>query len=400
MSRIGILGGGFAGVWCAAGAKRTAAAHGADLDVTLVSAGDDMVIRPRLYEDDPQRLRVSLDRVLGPIGVRRVAATVTDIDVAGRTVGVVERDGTRRSLPYDRLVVALGSRLVRPDIEGAEYVFDVDSLPGAARLHAHLGRLASAEPGEGRWTIVVVGAGFTGLEVATEMVHRLRDLAAPERPRIVLLDRSPVTGKPLGPGPHAEIEAALSALGVETRLGVTVERVEPEAVHLSDGTTIPTRTVIWTVGMLASPLTEQIPADRDRLGRLAVDEYLAVVGVPGVYAAGDTAAAEAEPGHTVLQCCQHAVPQGKFVGVNVAADLLGLDRVPFAPDPYVTCLDLGEHGAVLTLGWDRQVQQTGADAKKLKQSINADWIYPPVDDAETILRFADHRTTWPTADLG
>jgi NADH:ubiquinone reductase (H+-translocating) len=93
--------------------------------------------------------------------------------------------------------------------------------------------------------------------------------------------------------------------------------------------------------MLANPLTQQIPGERDRLGRLVVDQYLRVVGVPDVDAAGDTAAAVAERGHPVMQSCQHAVPQGKFVGQNVAADVLGLEPVPFAPDPYVTCLDLG-----------------------------------------------------------
>ena len=97
--------------------------------------------------------------------------------------------------------------------------------------------------------------------------------------------------------------------------------------------------------------------------------------------------------------CQHAVPQGKFVGVNVASDLLGRPQVPFAPDPYVTCLDLGSYGAVLTSGWDRTVAQIRAEAKSLKQSINGEWIYPPVDDATTILDHADHRTTWPTATV-
>jgi NADH dehydrogenase len=130
-----------------------------------------------------------------------------------------------------------------------------------------------------------------------------------------------------------------------------------------------------------------------------VDEYLRVVGVPDVYAAGDTAAAIAEPGHPVTQSCQHAVPQGKFVGQNVAADLLGLPLVPFAPDPYVTCLDLGSYGAVFTAGWDRTVQMTREDAKALKCNINASWIYPPVDDAQVILAQADWRTTWPTAEI-
>jgi len=109
MANVLIIGGGFAGVWAAAGAVRTYREAGlpdSALRVTLVAPGDDMVIRPRLYEPDPQRMRVPLDRVLGPIGVRRVAATVTGIDVESRTVVAVGRDGAQIALGW----VARGSR--------------------------------------------------------------------------------------------------------------------------------------------------------------------------------------------------------------------------------------------------------------------------------------------------
>lgn len=400
MSDVLVVGGGFAGVWCAAGVMRTCREAGvADgrIRVVVVDPADDMVIRPRLYESDPQRMRVSLDRVLGPIGVRRVAGTVTGIDTGSRQVTAVGRDSAPLSLTYDRLVLAAGSRVVRPTVEGAELLFDVDSMPGAAALHAHIQRLGTDAAEEGRFTAVVVGAGFTGLEVATELGDRLRAVAAGRPVRVVLVERAAVVGPELGEGPRPQILDALAETGVQVRLGVQVDRIGPKEVSLSDGTAISTRTVVWTAGMRASRLTEQVPGERDALGRLRVDQFLEVVGVPGVYAAGDTAAAVAEPGHLVMQSCQHAVPQGKFVGVNVACDLLGRPRVPFAPDPYVTCLDLGSYGAVLTVGWDRTVQQTREEAKGLKRSINGEWIYPPVDDAETILRHADHRTTWPTA---
>lgn len=401
MSDVLVVGGGFAGVWCAAGVVRTCrGASDSAVRVTLVDAADDMVIRPRLYEDDPHRMRVPLDRVLGPIGVRRVAATVTGVDTSARAVNAVDRSGAPLRLSYDRLVLATGSRVVPPAIPGAEHLFDVDSMTGAAVLHAHLGRLATTAPAEGRYTAVVVGGGFTGIEVATEMAGRLRALAGDEPVRVVLVERADAVGPELGAGPRPQILRALAETGVELRLGAEVARVDPAGVALSDGTHVPAATTIWTAGLRASALTQQIPGGRDRLGRLLVDEFLQVRGVPGVYAAGDTAAAVAEEGHVVMQSCQHAVPQGKHAGVNVAADLLGLPPVPFAPDPYVTCLDLGSAGAVLTTGWDRTVALTGEEAKALKRSINAEWIYPPVDDAATILDHADHRTTWPTATVG
>jgi NADH:ubiquinone reductase (H+-translocating) len=275
-------------------------------------------------------------------------------------------------------------------------------MTGAAVLDGHLRRLASAPSGEGRFTAVVVGAGFTGLEVATEMVGRLREVAvaagSAEPVRVVLVERADVVGPELGEGPRPQILEALAELGVEQHLGVSLEGVTPEGVRLSDGTTIAARTTVWTAGMLASPLTAHVPGERDRLGRLHVDPFLQVTGVPGVYAAGDTAAALAEDGHHVMQSCQHAVPQGKFAGRNVAADLLGLEQIAFAPDPYVTCLDLGAAGAVLTSGWDRAVQQTRQEAKDLKRTINAVWIYPPVDDAAEILDKADVVSSFPTSE--
>jgi len=403
MKNILVLGGGFAGVWSAASAVRLAresGVHVSELRVTLVSDSDDMVIRPRLYEREPAQMRVSLDRVLGPIGVERVGATVIGIDTSTRTVKARRSDGQTLELPYDRLVLATGSRARRPSLPGAEFLFDVDTITAADNLQRHLGTLADRPHREGIFSAVVIGAGFTGLEVATELASRLPELAGPgSRARVVLVDRSQTVGQQLGDGPRPEIIAALDKLNVEVRLGATVAEVTDSQVRLADGEVIAASTTVWAAGMSASPLTEEIPGGRDPLGRLIVDEYLRVPTAPEVYAAGDTAAAVAEGGHVVMQSCQHAVPLGRFAGYNAAADLFGLPQVPFAPTPYATCLDLGAAGAVATNGWDREVQMTGKEAKVLKQQINAEWIYPPLDDAEAILEQADYHQTWPSADI-
>lgn len=387
-----IIGGGFAGVWCAAGAVRAAreaGSAGGEVRVTLVSGGDDLVIRPRLYEEAPEGMRVALDRVLGPIGVRRITATVTGIDTEAHTVRAVGRAGEELDLAYDKLVLATGSRLVRPDFPGSQEIFDVDTLPAAAALDNHLRRLPERTPTQGHYTAVVVGAGFTGVEVATALGERLRTIAdrqgAARDVRVVLADRADVIGPELGPGPRPSIESAIDELKIELRLGRTVASATHQDVTLSDGEVIPAATVVWTAGMAASPLTAQIPGERDRLGRLSVDTHLQVIGVPDVYAAGDTALAPAEDGHSTTQSCQHALPMGKFAGHNVAAELLGNARLPFTPDPYSTCLDLGPATAVVTQGWDREVVSTGREAKALKQNINTLWIYPPIDDPEQLL---------------
>ena len=394
---IVVVGAGFAGVWAAAGAVRTAAELGReeDVTVTVVAPGEDMVIRPRHYEDDPSRMRVALDRVLGPIGVRRVRAEITGVDVDAHRVTGRDHDGNPVELAYDKLVLATGSTLVSPQLPGAEHLFDVDTIEAADALHQHIAQLSQDPQRPGAFTAVVVGGGFTGLEVVTELPSRLRAVAGEHPVRVVMLDRADVVGRALGDGPRPEIEAALEAEGVEVRLDTGMESLTEDSARLTDGTVIEAATVIWTAGMRAQVLTEQIPGERDDLGRLVVDEQLHVTGVPDVFAAGDTASAHADPEHLVMQACQHAVPLGKHVGRNVAADAPGGQLVDFVPEDCLTCLSLCPEAGVLTAGWDREVQLRGAEGKQQKRQINEDWIYPPVDDRQAILEPADHRKTWP-----
>jgi NADH:ubiquinone reductase (H+-translocating) len=139
--------------------------------------------------------------------------------------------------------------------------------------------------------------------------------------------------------------------------------------------------VLFATGMRANPLTEDLGVARDRLGRVAVDRFLAVSGVDAIYAAGDCAAARADDvGHMTVMSCQHARPMGRLAGHNAICDIAGRpdDRVAFAAPDYVTVLDLGPRGALYTAGWERgRVVASGAEAKATKQMINGTRIYPP-----------------------
>ncbi|MFG1697466.1 NAD(P)/FAD-dependent oxidoreductase [Nonomuraea sp. NPDC049309] len=368
MAHVVIIGGGFAGVWSAAGAALARERADGDTEprITLIAPNEHLVLRPRLYEPEPDLAKVELRRILGPIGARHVRASVSTIDTERR---VVVADGVE--IGYDRLVLAAGSRLIRPhDLPGAERLFDIDTLDGARRLTDHLRDREDCR-------VVVVGAGFTGLEAATALASR---------GRVLLVDRSPVVGDQLGPGPRKDIEAALDELGIERRLGTTVTEVGDGYAVLSDGTETEADAVVWTVGMRASELTRQISGELDHLGRVPVDRRLRAL--PEVFAAGDTAAAPFDAEHTVMQACQHATPLGKVAGYNAAADLLGVPLRDFTPGPYVTCLDLGDAGGIFTRGWERRVLATGSHGKEIKMRINQA-IHPPVDDAEKILAAAD-----------
>ena len=106
--------------------------------------------------------------------------------------------------------------------------------------------------------------------------------------------------------------------------------------------------MIWAAGIRAAPLTTQIPAERDNFGRLLVDRDLRVPSVPGVFATGDAARAACDDlGNYALMSCQHATRMGAFAGNNAAAELLGVPTKPYHQKAYVTCLDLGEAGALV-----------------------------------------------------
>ncbi|WPO43616.1 NAD(P)/FAD-dependent oxidoreductase [Tardiphaga sp. 42S5] len=393
--RIVIIGAGFAGMYAALSAARLRDIKGVspeELEIALVAPEPTLVIRPRLYEPKPETLTAPLLDVLKAVDVVYVQGSAETIDTASRTVQVATANNKRQSLSYDRLVVATGSRLFRPNIPGlAEHGFSVDNLDDAIALDKHLHGLANRPASSGRDTIVVAGGGFTGIEAATEIPTRLRAILGKDaRPRVIIVERNSAIAPDMGEGPRPIIEEALRKLGVETRLGAGVASLDASGITLSDGERIETETVIWAAGIRAAPLTTQIPAERDNFGRLLVDRDLRVPSVPGVFATGDAArAASDDVGNYALMSCQHATRMGAFAGNNAAAELLRMAPRPYHQKAYVTCLDLGEAGALFTRGWDRKVEMVGDVAKKTKQEINTVWIYPPKPERAAALASAD-----------
>lgn len=381
--RLVIIGSGFAGMYAALSAARLRDLQGVspeELEIELVAPQPTLVVRPRLYEPKPETLTAPLLPVLEEIDVRYVQGTAETIDTRANSVEIVTGGGERRTLPYDRLVLATGSRLFRPDIPGlTEHVFSVDQLDDAVALDRHLHALARRPASASRDTVVVAGGGFTGIEAATEMPARLRAILGDKAAiRVVIVDRNDAIAPDMGAAPRPVIENALRKVGVETRLGAGVASVDAGGATLTGGERIDSATVIWAAGMRAAPLTQQVPAERDNFGRLLVDRALRVPGVGGVFATGDAAKAACDDvGNYALMSCQHATRMGAFAGHNAAAELLGVPTIPYHQEAYVTCLDLGDAGALFTRGWDRQVEFVGAEAKKMKQEINTVWIYPP-----------------------
>ncbi|KAL5333419.1 pyridine nucleotide-disulfide oxidoreductase family protein [Aspergillus crustosus] len=389
--KLVIIGTGFGGLWSALSAKRLAKLTNKEsqLEILIISPKPSVVIRPRLYEANAAGMIHDIGPLLAESGIGFKQGFVETINTDENSVVVrataIATSGSDQpdTISYDRLILASGSSVVRPKfIPGIqEHAFDIDSIDAASRLEAHLKGLSTLPPSAARDTIVVCGAGFTGIEIATELPKRLTD----PKPRIIVVESAAELGPELGPGPRPVITQALNELGIEYKLGAAVSSIDRDSITLSSGEVIDTNTAIWTAGVRASPLTSQIPAPKDGLSRLKVDTHLRIPSTPAIFATGDTASAAADTlGHTTLMSCQHAIPMGRVSGHNAAADLLNEPLVDYAQADYGTCLDLGAWGTVIAKEWERNVAMQGDLAKKVKGFINQRLIYPPAGVEEAI----------------
>jgi NADH dehydrogenase len=384
--RLIIVGGGFAGVWAAIAAAEARDRHNgpqAPVDITLISRDPWLTIRPRLYERSLDGVRVQLDPILRASGVERLQGDVTHIDSSARRIAVATRTG-ELTLHYDRLIVAAGSELRHPPIPGIDLAFSVDTFVQAEALDRHL---QSARSTAVR-SIVVVGAGFTGLEVATELASRHRSptsVTGEALWRVILVDSGETIGRDLSDDARHHARRAVGELGIELRLGQPVRSIENDGVTLADGERIRAVATVWTGGLRANPIAGALSVEHDELGRIPVDEFLRVRGLPAIYAAGDVARVTVDASFAAPMSCQYAIPMGTLAGTNAVSDLFGLRLAPLSTPTYVTCLDLGDAGALFTEGFgeNREVKLTGYWAKVMKETINRRLIYPPVPSAQT-----------------
>lgn len=376
-----IVGSGFAGMWAAVSAARVAELSGSDdLQIAVLAPAAELRVRPRFYEENVAGLRAPLSDLYAELDVEFIAGHAERIDTTEKTVWYRAQDGGMSLRNYDRVILATGSQIRRPAISGlAEYAFDIDQMESAQIFEKHLDELVNQPASLARNTVVVCGGGFTGIELATELPARLRARFGDDtQTRVIVVERGDKIGGRFSEALSQVIAEASIGLGVEWRVNSEVESIDATGVTLKGGELIESSTVVWTAGVEAHPLTQQIRAERDAQGRLRVNDLLQIPVLPDVYATGDTAHAKTdELGNTALMTCQHAIQLGKFAGHNAAASLLNATPHPYRQVNYVTCLDLGGWGAVYTEGWEQAVKSVREEAKKIKIAITNELIYPP-----------------------
>lgn len=332
--RVVIVGAGFAGYQTARTLSRLTRNKA---DIVLLNPTDYFLYLPLLPQVaagvlEPRRVTVSLTGTLPR--VRLVLGEADGIDLEARTVHYTDPEGDGGTLSYDRLVLAVGSVNKLLPVPGvAEHAHGFRGLPEALYLRDHVTRqieLAAAADDfkncSSRCTFVVVGAGYTGTEVAaqgqlfTDQLVRKQPLREGMRPRWLLLDIAPRVLPELDERLSTTADRVLRERGVDVRTGTSVEEATSTGVRLSDGEFVDTRTLVWCVGVRPDPLVAGVGRPMER-GRLLVDPYLQVPGHPEVFACGDAAAVPdlEKPGEYTAMTAQHAWRHGKVAGHNVAA---------------------------------------------------------------------------------
>jgi NADH dehydrogenase len=357
-----VVGSGYAGVQALRYLEARLPPDAADL--VLLSPVDHLLYTSLLPEVcagvvEPRHLAIASRGVLKRTVLRLGYAV--GMDLGARTVTCSEHGSGPTTIGWDRLVLAPGSVTRTYDIPGlAEHAVGLKNLAEAAYLRDHVVRQledadATGDPAErrARCTFVVVGAGYTGTELAAQMSRFTRREArryprlSPSDIRWILLDLKPRVLPELAEALGRSAATVLEKRGVDVRLTCSVTEVGADAVRLTDGTSVPTKTVVWCAGIAPSPLMAKLGLPTTK-GRLDVDAMLTVPSADGVFALGDAAAVPdvTKDGAPAAQTAQHALRQGVAAGRNVAASL-GYGRArPYRHRDLGFVVDLGGPDAV------------------------------------------------------
>ena len=361
MTRIVVLGGGFAGMEAVRCLERALGTR-REVEILLVSDQNYLLFTPLLPQVasslvEPRHIIQPIRDIRGGRRAFRFRRDrVTSIDLAARRV-----IGAEGEVAYDRLVIALGGVTPTFGIAGvAEHALNYKTLPDALMLRDHVLDLAEhadheADPALRRrmLTICVVGGGYTGVELVAELedlfasylVPRYRGIG-PRDYRLMIVEAGEDILRGVHPTLAARARRKLWREGIEVLTSARVTRVREGAVELSDGAIIPVGLTVWAAGVKGHPVLASLPLPKDRLGRVVVDQFMQVPGYPDVYGAGDAVTVDGMPSASI-PIIPAALAHARLAAENLVADLDGRARrrIEFAPRGML--VSLGERDAVV-----------------------------------------------------
>jgi NADH dehydrogenase len=362
-TRIVIAGGGFAGLYAAMHFDKRLARR-ADVEVTLISRENFILFTPLLHEVAagdlyPGDIVNPLRRILRH--VKFIDADVQVIDLNARRIRCIASVADRElEFEFDHLLLTLGSETNFFNMDGVrDWSVTMKSLSDAALLRNRMVALleeASLQTDEATrrqlLTFVTAGGGFSGTETTGAVNDFVRETLRyypqlrEELIRVVVVHPGNFILPELGEELGRYAEHKLRERKVEVIKGPRVANYDGVVVTLSDGTSIPAATLIWTAGVKPSPVIAQLPCEKER-GRLLVSEYLAVTGVPGLWAAGDCAAVpvfDTDKFHPPT--AQHGLREGVTVAKNIEAMILDRSLKSFRFKMLGQLASIGHHTGV------------------------------------------------------
>ena len=362
--RIVIVGGGFAGVTLAQRLERLLPEQ---TEIAVLSADNHLVFTPMLPE--------VVGRTISPLNVvvagrqltRRtkwLEARVSRIDREKNEAHYLRRDGTAASMRYTHLVLACGAAANLEEIPGLAsrgYALKtvMDAIVMGNDLIGNFETAATESDAEVRQrllTVVVIGGGFSGVEIAGHIADLMRAIRRfypelnHETPHVVLLHK----GKHLLPELHHESLSKftlqkLRKNGIKVRLDTTAKKADSIAVHLASGERIETGMIVCTVGTETHPLIKDLGLTLEK-GRLKTDPDMKVSGTTNLWTLGDCALVpNAYDGRPSPATAQFAVQQARQLAENLKCVSQNVATKPFCFRPRGMLASIGHHNAVAVI---------------------------------------------------
>lgn len=357
--KVIIVGAGFGGLFSA---KKLA---GKDVDVVIIDKNNFHTFTPLLYQVatcalDPSEIAHPVRAIFrGNSNITTLYGEVVSINSREKKI-VVEIEDDSKTLDFDYLILAGGSQSnYFGNDQYASVTFDLKSLSDAVDLRNHVLRLFeravwASDPGEqdALLTLVVIGGGPTGIETAGALYELYNHVLAKEygeqqlKARVILVEMAPHVLLTYPTKLRKKAAEQLNSLGIQLELGNPVVDVRPDCVILEDGKRIPTKTVIWSVGVKGSPLGNLLGVEMKPGNRVPVDGHMRVEGLEDIYAIGDMTYLESPQGKPYPQMIPVAQQQAELAGSNILAEINGkaLDNFEYH-----------DRGVMATIGRSRAV---------------------------------------------
>ncbi|MEH2421630.1 MAG: NAD(P)/FAD-dependent oxidoreductase [Nostoc sp.] len=345
-SKICILGGGFGGLYTALRLSQLPWESTQKPEIVLVDQSDRFLFSPLLYElltGELQTWEIAppFEELLQGTGVRFYQGVVSGIDIDQQRVNLDEGP----EISYDRLVLALGGETPLDLVPGATaYAYTFRTISDAYRLEERLRFLEESDADKIR--VAIVGAGYSGVELACKLADRLG-----ERGRFRIVE---IADQILRTSPEFNREAAKKAIearGVFLDLETKVESIEQNTISLeykNQLDTIPVDLVIWTVGTRVAPVVKSLSLKQNQRGQISTTSNLQVLDHPEIFALGDLADCHDAEGQQVPATAQAAFQQADYTAWNIWATLTNRPLLPFRYQQLGEMMALGIDNATLT----------------------------------------------------